>query len=84
MTLENLSFVVSQKVFIAESRLNVLLGDVNKLLLIETTLQPGMRKRWKRSFFCGSAKNLPLPLPHRLFDLKSNLAKKFCPFPNVD
>ena len=81
MTLENLSFVVFQKVFIAESRLNVLLGDVNKLLLIETTLQPGMRKR---SFFCGSAKNLPLPLPHRLFDLKSNLAKKFCPFPNVD
>ena len=40
----------------------------------------------KRSFFCvsGSAKNLPLPLPHRLFDLKSNLAKKLCPFPNVD
>ena len=32
----------------------------------------------------GSAKNLPLPLPHRLFDLKSNLAKKFSPFPNVD
>ena len=32
----------------------------------------------------GSAKILPLPLPHRLFDLKSNLAKKFCPFPNVD
>ena len=48
-------------------------------------LEPGM---WKRSFFCGSgsrsAKILPLPLPHRLFDLKSNLAKKFCPFPNVD
>jgi len=21
---------------------------------------------------------------HRLFDLKSNLAKMFCPFPNVD
>ena len=45
----------------------------------------GMRKR---SSFCGSgsrsAKILPLPLPHRLFDLKSNLAKKFCPFPNVD
>jgi len=43
---------------------------------------------WKRSFFCGSgsgnAKILPLPLPHRLFDLESNLAKKFCPFPNVD
>ena len=32
----------------------------------------------------GSAKNLPLPLPHRLFELKSNLAKKFCPFSNVD
>ena len=53
-------------------------------------LEPGMwkRKRWKRSFFCGSgsrsAKILPLPLPHRLFDLKSNLAKQFCPFPNVD
>ena len=39
---------------------------------------------WKRSFFCrsGSAKNLPLP--YRLFDLKSNLAKKLFPFPNVD
>jgi len=32
----------------------------------------------------GSAKILPLPLPHRLFNLESNLAKKFCPFPNVD
>ena len=32
----------------------------------------------------AEAKNLPLPLPHRLFDLKSNLAKKFCPFSNVD
>ena len=31
---------------------------------------------------CRSAKILPLP--HRLFDLKSNLAKKFCPFPNVN
>ena len=31
-----------------------------------------------------SAKNLPLPLPRRLFDLKSILAKKFFPFPNVD
>jgi len=31
---------------------------------------------------CGSAKILPLP--HRLFDLDSNLAKYFCPFPNVD
>ena len=44
------------------------------------------RKWWKQSFFCGSgsAKILPLPVPHRLFDLESNLAKKFCPFPNVD
>ena len=46
------------------------------------------RKRWKRSFFCengnGSAKNLPLPLPHRLFDLRSNFTIKFCPFPDVD
>jgi len=41
---------------------------------------------WKRSFFCGSgsAKILPLGLPHRLFDLKINLAKKFCPFSNED
>jgi len=41
---------------------------------------------WKRSSFCGSgsAEVPPLPLPHRLFDLESNLAKKFCPFPNVD
>jgi len=38
----------------------------------------------KRSFFCGSGKVKILPLPHRLFDLVSNLAKKFCPFPNVD
>ena len=47
--------------------------------------QAGMWKRWKWSFFCGSGstKNLPLALPHRLFDLKSLLAKKFCPFPNV-
>jgi len=44
------------------------------------------RKRWKRvfSFGSGSAKILPLPIPHRLFNLESNLAKKFCPFPNVD
>ena len=44
------------------------------------------RKRWKQSFFCGSGseKNLSLPFPHRLFDLKSNLAETFCPFPNVD
>ena len=32
----------------------------------------------------GRTKILPLPLPYRLFDLKSNLAKKFCLFPNVD
>jgi len=31
-----------------------------------------------------AAKFLPLPLPHRLFDLESNSAKKFCPFLNVD
>jgi len=32
--------------------------------------------------FCGSrsVKILPLPLQHRLFDLKSNLAKKFVHF----
>jgi len=34
---------------------------------------------WKRYFFCGSrsgsAKILPLPFQHRLFHLKSNLAK---------
>ena len=29
-------------------------------------------------------KFLPLSLPHKLFDLKSNFAKKFCPFPDVD
>ena len=28
-------------------------------------------------------KILPLPFPQRLFDLKSNLVKKFCPFPDV-
>ena len=33
---------------------------------------------------CGSGRIFALPLPHRLFDLKSNLAKKFCPFPHVD
>ena len=37
---------------------------------------------------CGSgsrsAKIPPLSLSHRLFNLKSNLAKRFCPFPNVD
>ena len=39
---------------------------------------------WKQSFFCGSRSAKNLPLPHGLFDLKSNLAKKFSPFPNVD
>jgi len=39
---------------------------------------------WKRSFFCGSGSAKILPLPHRLFDLKRNLAQKFCPFPDVD
>jgi len=33
---------------------------------------------------CGSGSAKILPLPHRLFDLKSNLTKKFCPFPNMD
>ena len=35
-----------------------------------------------RSFFCrrGRAKILPFPLPHKLFDLKRNLAKKLFPF----
>jgi len=40
--------------------------------------------KWKRSFFCGSGSAKILPLPHRLSNLESNLAKKFCPFPNVD
>ena len=40
--------------------------------------------RCKAGCGSGSAKILPLPLPHRLFDLKSNLEKKFCPFPDVD
>ena len=35
----NLFFVFSQKVLIAETGLNVLLGAINKLLLIKTTLQ---------------------------------------------
>ena len=43
-----------------------------------------LARMWKRSFFCGSGSAKNLPLPHRLFDLNSNLAKKFCPFPNVD
>jgi len=59
--------------------------DVTKDVEAGSGKTPGM---WKRSFFCGSgsgsAKILPLPLPHRLFELSSNLAKKFCPFPNVD
>ena len=38
-SLNNLFFVFSQKVVIAETRFSVLLGDINKLLLIETTLQ---------------------------------------------
>ena len=42
------------------------------------------RKRWKRFFFCGSGSAKILPLPHSLFDLKSNLVKMFCPFSNVD
>jgi len=36
---------------------------------------------WKRSFFCGSGSAKILPLPHRLFDLKSNLAKNVVHFP---
>ena len=38
-SLNNLFVVFSQKVLIAETRLNVFSGDVNKLLLIKTTLQ---------------------------------------------
>jgi len=38
------------------------------------------RKRWKRSFFCGSGSAKILPLPHRLFDLKSNMAKQLSVF----
>jgi len=34
---------------------------------------------WKRK-----RENPTASVPHRLFDLESNLAKKFCPFPNVD
>ena len=37
--LNNLFFVFSQKVLIAETRLNLLSGDINKVLLIKTTLQ---------------------------------------------
>ena len=32
-------FVLSQKVLIAQTQLNVFLGDINELLLIKTTLQ---------------------------------------------
>ena len=42
---------------------------------------------WKQGCGSGSGGSRSaryLPLPHRLFDLKSNLAKKFCPFPDVD
>ena len=38
-SLNNPFVVSSQKVLIAQTRLNILLGDVNKLLLIKTTLQ---------------------------------------------
>ena len=51
--------------------------------VLESEYEQGMRKLGA-VFFCTSAKILPLPLPHRLFDLKSNLAKKFYPFPDVD
>ena len=39
-SLHNLLFVLSQKVLIAETKLNVLSGDINKVLSIKTTLQP--------------------------------------------
>ena len=38
---------------------------------------------WKRSFFL-EAEARKFYRFHRLFDLKSNYAKKFCPFPDVD
>ena len=38
-SLNNLFFVIFQKVLIAETRLNVLLENFNKLLLIKTVLQ---------------------------------------------
>ena len=38
-SLHNLVFVFSQKVLIAQTRLNVLLEDINKVLSIKTTLQ---------------------------------------------
>ena len=37
--IEQSVFVLSQKVLIAQTRLNVLLEDINKLLLIKTNLQ---------------------------------------------
>jgi len=57
-----------------------------KITAIDQGCGSGSWKRWKRSFFCGSGSGSAkiLPLPHRLFDLESNLAKKFCPFPNVE
>ena len=50
-----------------------------KSTLWTTTSKPGM---WKRSFFYGSrsAKILPLPLPHRLFDLRVTWPKSFVHF----
>ena len=54
-------------------------GDVAAVFPLSHVLQAG-----KRSFTGGSAKILSLPFPHRLFDLKSNLVKKFCPFLDVD
>ena len=38
----------------------------------------------KAVLFLWKRKRENLSLSHRLFDLKSNLAKKFCPFPDVD
>ena len=58
-----------------------------RLAKAKSGLEAGM---WKRSFFLWKRKRkqkreiLPLLLPHKLFDLKSNVAKKFCLFPNVD
>jgi len=57
------------------------LRRMNKETFATITFKPGMRKR---SFFCGSGSAKILPLPHKLFDLVSNLAKTFCPFPNVN
>ena len=46
----------------------------------EIGLSNALLKQFVVTQMCGSAKNLPLPLPHRLFDF----AKKFCLFLNVD